>query len=310
MSTYIYGPVPSRRLGRSLGIDIVPLKTCTYECVYCQLGKTTNRTTERKEWAPVEDVLEELKSHLASEPDYIAISGSGESTLHSGLGRLIEAVKAITDIPVAVLTNGSLLWLPEVRDALRRADVVIPSLDAGNEQLFRRVNRPHKEISFQRMIDGLCEFRRCYSGKYWLEVLLLGGITGLPAQVEEIAGIADRIGPDRIFLNTVVRPPAEFFALPVPPYLMECFSTVFGKNAEVIGSCDSRPQGGARRVTPQDVLSLVARRPCTLEDIATGLGIGRGEASGCVEELSSAGLLSTEQQQNRLYFRAVCASTR
>ncbi|ABK19276.1 radical SAM protein [Syntrophobacter fumaroxidans] len=160
MSPYVYGPVPSRRLGRSLGIDLVPMKTCTYDCLYCQLGKTTLKTTRRREWVTVEAVLTELEGHLAGEPDYITISGSGEPSLHSGLGSLISAIKAMPPAPVEVLTNSSLLWLPEVREALSGADLVIPSLDAGEDRLLRRVNRPHQEVTFHRMIDGLHEFRR------------------------------------------------------------------------------------------------------------------------------------------------------
>jgi len=305
MSAYIYGPVPSRRLGRSLGIDIIPFKTCTYDCIYCQLGRTIDKTTERKEWTPVVDILNELEAHLPSDPEIITISGSGEPTLHTGIGTLIMAIKDMTDIPVAVLTNGSLLWLPEVRDALSCADLVVPSLDAGDEHLFRHVNRPHNNITFHRMINGLYEFRRSFRGKYWLEVLLVGGITGLPAPVEEIAEIADRIGADRIHLNTVVRPPAEPFAVPVPRDLMECYAMAFGENVEVIGRgkqihCDECPS-----MTSEEVLALVSRRPSTLEDIAAGLCVNRNEASKVIEQLSAAGLLETEYQGRRLYFRAV-----
>jgi len=138
---HVFGPVSSRRLGRSLGVDLVPLKTCTYDCIYCQLGRTTLKTTERREWVPLDLVLEQVQAKLATEPDYITLSGSGEPTLFSRVGELIGRIKDVTDIPVAVLTNGSLLWQKAVRDDLQQADVVIPSLDAGNERMFRYVNR-------------------------------------------------------------------------------------------------------------------------------------------------------------------------
>lgn len=304
MGTYVYGPVPSRRLGRSLGIDLVPLKTCTYDCLYCQLGRTTNKTTQRQEWTPLGDVLKELKAHLPSEPDYITISGSGEPTLHSGIGSLIKAIKVMTDTPVAVLTNGSLLWLPEVRDALCCADLVIPSLDAGEEHLFRHVNRPHRDITFHRMVDGLYEFRKCFSGQYWLEVFLLGGITGLPVPVEEIAEIAGRIDPDQVHLNTVVRPPAEPFAVPVTQDLMECYAIAFGERAEVIGSSRGFRHANPSSSTPQEVLALVSRRPSTLDDIVAGLGLERNEAARYVEQLSAAGLLKSQFQGSQQYFKA------
>ena len=153
--SHVFGPVPSRRLGRSLGVDLVPFKTCTYDCVYCQLGRTTNKTMERREWVPLDEVLAELKAKLHCRPDYITLSGSGEPTLYSRMGELIERVQSMTDTPVAVLTNGSLLWQSEVRAQVMAADLVIPSLDAGNAPMFSAVNRPHETIAFERMIDGL-----------------------------------------------------------------------------------------------------------------------------------------------------------
>jgi wyosine [tRNA(Phe)-imidazoG37] synthetase (radical SAM superfamily) len=182
---------------------------------------------------------------------------------------------------------------------------VVPSLDAGEEHLFRRVNRPHRDITFHRMVDGLYEFRKCFPGQYWLEVFLLGGITGLPVPVEEIAEIAGWISPDRIDLNTVVRPAAESFAVAVPRDLLECYALVFGEGAEVIGSGRDLHHGSRTGSTPQEVLALVSRRPSTLDDIAAGLGVDRGEASKYVEQLSTAGLIETEYQGKRLYFRAV-----
>ena len=148
----VFGPVPSRRLGRSLGVDVVPFKTCTYDCIYCQLGRTTCKTVERKAWVPLEDVLDEVKEKLSTRPDYITLSGSGEPTLFSPLGDLIVGIKSMTGIPVALLTNGSLLWQADVREAIRDVDLLIPSLDAGDEAMFRRVNRPHGGLSFEQML--------------------------------------------------------------------------------------------------------------------------------------------------------------
>ena len=183
---YIYGPVPSRRLGRSLGVDLVPYKTCTYDCIYCQLGRTTNKTTERREWVPTNEVLAQLKDRLSSRPDYITLSGSGEPTLHADMGRLIHEIKSVTDIPVAVITNGSLLWLSEVQAALLEADLVVPSLDAGSEDLFKYVNRPHPQIRFDQMLSGLRGFRRLFHDQYWLEVFLLSGVTTVEARIKAL----------------------------------------------------------------------------------------------------------------------------
>jgi wyosine [tRNA(Phe)-imidazoG37] synthetase (radical SAM superfamily) len=167
---YLYGPVPSRRLGRSLGVDIVPFKLCTLDCVYCQLGKTTKKTLQRGDFLPVEAVLAELKSRLADglEADFITIGGSGEPTLHSRLGALIDGIKKLTSIPVAVLTNGTLLYKKDVRADCAKADVVLPSLDAADEQTFRRINRPRSGLTVEQLISGLCAFRSEFTGQIWL----------------------------------------------------------------------------------------------------------------------------------------------
>jgi wyosine [tRNA(Phe)-imidazoG37] synthetase (radical SAM superfamily) len=202
--SYVFGPVPSRRLGRSLGVDVVPFKTCTYDCIYCQLGRTTCKTIERKEWVPLESVLDEVNAKLSTRPDYITLSGSGEPTLFSPLGELIDGIKRMTSVPIALLTNGSLLWQADVRGAVQDVDLLIPSLDAADEGMFRRVNRPHEAVSFDRLIDGLVASREACRGQYWLEVLLLAGYTGTEGEVNKLAQYASRIKPDRIQLNTDV----------------------------------------------------------------------------------------------------------
>ena len=267
MPTYIYGPVPSRRLGRSLGVDLAPFKTCTYDCIYCQLGRTTLKTCERKEWVPIDDVLSQVKSALPSNPDYITISGSGEPTLHSGIGDVINGTKQITDIPVAVLTNGSLLWDDDLTSALMNADLVTPSLDAYDQETFEYVNKPHRDISFEKMVSGLVEFRRAFPGKIWLEVFLLDGVTGTVPGVEKLAKIVEMIDPDRIQLNTVARPPAESYAIAVPMVMMEQFVEVFGDNCEVITRFSGTHKTSDFDTRRQQVLDLLMRRHCTLDDI-------------------------------------------
>jgi len=302
--TYVFGPVPSRRLGRSLGLDLVPFKTCTYDCVYCQLGRTTHKTVERREWVPLDDVIEELRGALSSRPDYITLSGSGEPTLYSRLDELIERIHALTDVPIAVLTNGSLLWDPEVRAQIAAADLVVPSLDAGDESLFRTVNRPHPSISFAQMLAGLVAFREEYRGAIWLEVFILGGYTAIPAEARRIAEHARTVRPDRVQLNTVTRPPAEEFAVAVDRARMDEIATYFDPPAEVVADyrgVHALPEFGATRAA---VLELLARRPCSLEDIVEGLGAHRNEILKYVEELDGEGLLEKRRVDGRLYFSA------
>lgn len=303
MHSHIFGPVPSRRLGRSLGIDLVPFKTCTYDCIYCQLGRTTQKTTERKEWVSLDEVLNQLQNKLSTRPDYITISGSGEPTLYSRIGELIVAIKDISELPVAVLTNGSLFWDSEVRRGLMRADLVVPSLDAPDERLFRYVNRPHKEISFNRMVEGLGEFRTSYSGQYWLEVFLLSGVTDLPAEIEKMAGIVRRIEPDRVQLNTVTRPPAEDFAAPVSKEQMKRFTGMFGDGVEVIADYRGTHQKDEFIGRREDIVTLLRRRPCTIQDISEGLGLHRNEVVKYIQELSEQGVIDSELRVSRLYYK-------
>ena len=303
MQSHVFGPVPSRRLGRSLGVDLVPYKTCSYDCIYCQLGRTTCKTLERKEWVPISDVLKQVREKLSTKPDYITLSGSGEPTLYSRIGELITDIKTMSKIPVVVLTNGSLFWDPDVRSALLQADLVVPSLDAGDDEIFRYVNRPHKDISFDRLIEDLLRFRYEFSGQYWLEVFLLGGVTNLPNELNKMAEIVRMINPDRVQLNTVTRPPAESFAMPVQNKQMQQFAKMLGNSAEVIEDYRGAHQQKQFAVRCRDVFNLLRRRSCTVDDIAEGLGIHRNEVIKYVTELTTEGKLIYELCNGRLYYK-------
>ena len=302
---HIFGPVPSRRLGRSLGVDLVPYKTCTYDCIYCQLGRTTNLTVDRQEWFPLDEIIDELKDKLATRPDWITMSGSGEPTLYSRLGELIARIHSITDVPVAVLTNGSLLWHEDVQREIMDANLVIPSLDAGDQSMFTAVNRPHPSISFDFMVDGLATFRDRYRGQYWLEVFILGGHTAVRAETGKITScVRRRIRPDRIQLNTVTRPPAEDYAAPVDRYLLKELSELFTPRAAVIADFQGVHGAPEFSTTRDTVLDLLRRRPCTLQDIAGGLGIHRNEAVKYVEDLLGKVLIDRVNLKGTTCFRA------
>ena len=300
---HVFGPVPSRRLGRSLGVDLVPFKTCSYDCIYCQLGRTTNKTVERREWVPLDEVVDELKGKLSTKPDYITLSGSGEPTLYSRLDELIAGIRSMTDIPIAVLTNGSLLWQEEVRSGLMNAHLVIPSLDAGDSTMFETINRPEKSITFEKMLGGLIDFRHQFHGEYWLEVLLMEGYTGILTEVQKIAACVRQINPDRLQINTVTRPPTEDYAVTIQPKRLKELATLFDPPVEVIADfrgvhqqedfCDGR----------NTVLEMLQRRPCTIEDIASGLGIHRNEAVKYIEELTAHNLIETTSATGKLYYK-------
>ncbi|MDY6914260.1 MAG: radical SAM protein [Planctomycetota bacterium] len=306
MKSYVFGPVPSRRLGRSLGVDLVPFKTCSYDCIYCQLGRTTCKTIQRKQWVPMADVLAELDAKLTTtRPDYITLSGSGEPTLFSRTGELISRIKAISDIPVAVLTNGSLLWRPEVRSELAVADLVIPSLDAGDEAMFGAVNRPHEEISFEKMLGGLIDFRREFSRQYWLEIFVLAGYTAVETEFDKLVGCVDMIKPDRVQLNTVARPTAEDFALGVSRERLGELAARFDPPAEVVA--DFRCDGEQARFAAgrEEILNMLRRRPCSLDDIAAGLTMHRNEVIKYIEELTAEKLISQSRVAEKVYYKAV-----
>jgi wyosine [tRNA(Phe)-imidazoG37] synthetase (radical SAM superfamily) len=305
----VYGPVPSRRLGRSLGIDLVPFKTCTYDCVYCQLGRTTHKTTELREYTPVSAVLAELADRLPSapRPDYIGLAGSGEPTLHSAIGGLIAGIRRLTNIPVAVLTNGSLLWKPEVRAALAQADVIMPSLDAGNARTFARVNRPHPEISFERMVDGLLAFAAESSAKIWLEVFVLRGVNDRPAEIEQAAAIVRKMRPARVQVNTLSRPPAEPWALASSPESLERIRKRFPGDCEVVAGAPLAESAGsaAGRHAAQEILTLLARRPCTVEGLSVGLDLPPNEVVKYLGALSLSGAVRAVRHEDAVFYESV-----
>lgn len=302
--SYVFGPVPSRRLGRSLGVDVVPFKTCTYDCVYCQLGRTTSKTIERREWVPLEDVLDEVKAKLSTRPDYITLSGSGEPTLFSRLGDLIDGIKNMTDVPVALLTNGSLLWQPDVCENIRDVDLLIPSLDAGDEAMFRRVNRPDEALSFDRLIDGLVASRKTCRGEYWLEVFLLAGCTDTEVEAKKLAQCAGLLKPDRIQVNTVTRPPAESFATGVSRERLDELSRVFDPPAEVIADYHHVHEQTQFSASREEILNLLQRRPCSINGIAQGLNMHPNEVVKYVEVLHAEKLLETRWISGTCYYTA------
>lgn len=287
---YTYGPVPSRRLGLSLGVDIVPLKTCTLSCMYCQVGETPETTISRREYVPVAEVMEELKGLFKRgiKIDWVTFSGSGEPTLNSGIGRLIKGIKTITDIPVCVITNGTLLWDAEVRREINEADAVMPSLDSALDNTFRAICRPHPGLKIKKIIDGLVQFRKEYSGKIWLEIMLVEGINDSPEELAALCDAAVRIEPDVVQLNTVARPPAEISARPLSRERLEEIRDFFGGNAEIIASF----KGEAKETTNagiENIREYLRRRPGSVDDIVAALGIKKHEAEKNIEQLVESG---------------------
>lgn len=309
---HVYGPVPSRRLGRSLGVDALTFKTCSFDCVYCQLGHTTHHTVERKEYVPVAEILDEVRRKLADDtPQYISFAGSGEPTLHSRLGDIIRHIKIMTDVPVVVITNGSLLWRPDVRSDLAAADVVIPSLDGGTAAQLAQVNAPEASLDFQTIVDGIARFRKEFHGQIWLEIMLLGGVNDDDASIDALSRLVGKIHPDKVQLNSVCRPPADRSARPVPAdrlrIIRERMATAVPCEVEIIATHldDAAHASFREQVQEEDVLATIARRPCTVNDVAAGLNIHHNEALKHLEMLVADGKAVTHTRGDQLYYAAV-----
>jgi len=304
-SQHLYGPVPSRRLGRSLGIDLVSHKICTYDCIYCQIGKTTEKTLVRKEYVPVKEIVEEVKGFLKEESspiDHLSLSGSGEPTLHSQIRSVIEGIKAITSIPVAVITNGSLLYEEKVRQDLLRADLVLPSLDAVSSEVFMKINRPLPGFSVEKIIEGLVEFRKVYKGQIWLEILFCKGVNDGREELLSMRKTIDRIQPDRIHLNTVVRPPFEKWAVPLNQKEMEEMRAFFGENASIISEFDRHPPAVAERDIKEEILKILKRRPLSLTDLSKGMGIPQDKLEGYLNPLIQEGKIQSRFFGDSIYY--------
>ena len=237
---YVYGPVKSRRLGLSLGVSLTPYKICNFDCIYCQLGKTKERIAERKEYVKPDDILAELKSWLQNNPsevkdlNYITISGFGEPTLNTRIAAIISEIKKIFSIPVAVITNASLLSDKEVRAALQEADLIIPSLDAATAQIFNKIDRPSPDIKIEDIIEGLVSLRKEFRGKIWLEVMLVRGVNDNLAQIRKLKEAIDRINPDQIDINSPVRTTAEENVLPADKKKLNKIKDIFGDKCRII----------------------------------------------------------------------------
>ena len=302
---YLFGPVPSRRFGRSLGVDLNSFKTCSLDCVFCQLGQTTEKTIERREYVPMEIVLAELDRWLKTDgkADYITLSGSGEPTLHSRFGEVLHFIRQNSTIPAALLTNGTMLHLPEVRDAAAIAQVVKLSLSAWDQASYEWVNRPHPQLRFDDLVEGQKAFRARFKKELWMEVFLMNGINAFPSDVKRIAALAKEIGPDRIQLNTVVRPPAEDFAAPLSRERLETLTGLFDPVAEVIAEFKTT-QAGPIQANQKTIFSMLQRRPCTSNQIADTFGMHLNEVSKYLGNLTRTKQIRTERKDGEVYYAA------
>jgi len=303
MMKYVYGPVPSRRLGFSLGVDVIPYKVCTLDCIYCQLGRTTQKVIERKAYFNADDVLEELTDFLAKNPhiDFITFSGSGEPTLNSELGIMIKRLKSMSSVPVAVLTNGTLFSIEDVRKDLMEADVVLPSLDAASQHVFKRINRPHESLETATIINGLKNFRDMYKGQIWLEIMLVKGVNDNREELSRIKDPLHKIRPDKIHLNTVIRPPSEVYAEALDQTEMTAIKDFLGEGCEVVAEFRGKMAEEAEDAE-SSIAEMAKRRPITAVDIASVIGVSESNAEKMAESLTARGRLKEKRYHGKKYY--------
>jgi len=305
---HLFGPVPSRRLGRSLGIDVIPHKTCTFDCVYCECGATTKRICEREEFFPLSDLLDELEKGLSgmrSMPDVVTLSGAGEPTLYERAGELIREAKRLSGIPVAIITNSSLLDRADVREELLEADIVLPSLDTAAEETFQLLNRPHESCSLASIVDGIETFLKQFRGTVLFEILLLDGFNTDDGNLSALKEITDRLPLDSIQINTAVRPGTEKGIGPVAPAELERIAARFGPRAQIIAGKRTQAAGREDRAVRKTIIALLRRRPCTTLDIFNALGIPVPETAKILEQLANEGIVAADRHGDGLFYTTV-----
>lgn len=305
---HLFGPVPSRRLGMSLGVDLVPHKVCTLNCVYCECGKTTNLTVKRDVYVPLEGVLQELDDYFKHNPvpDYITFSGAGEPTLNSVIGEVLDYLKGHwPTVPVALLTNGSLLSDPQLRQEVMRVDLILPSLDAGLDDAFRKIDRPLKTMDIESYIQGLVDFRNEFTGKIWLEVFIIPGLNDDAENLDALKSGLQRINPDRIQLNTLDRPGTEGDIRPAnSAELQQILDYWQLENAEIIAKVPDRKSIQSYREDVEGaILETISRRPCTLDDLSRILGVHINEINKYLGVLDEENKLIAVRQERGVFYQ-------
>jgi wyosine [tRNA(Phe)-imidazoG37] synthetase (radical SAM superfamily) len=308
MYKYLFGPVPSRRLGMSLGVDLVPKKVCSLDCVYCEVGKTTFLTLERKEYIKLDKVKNELNHYFANnpDPDYITFSGSGEPTLNSGIGEIISFLKEIKPgLPIAILTNATLLFDPNVRMALLNANLVLPSLDSATEEGFGKINRPVNGLSIRKYLQGIIDFAKEFKGDIWLEVFILPGYNDSHKELTALKKAIEIINPSMVQLNTLDRPGTLPGLRPATPEELQHIADFFDfPNLAIIAASSKRKSISSYRTDIENaILETISRRPCTLDDLTTLLGKNVSEVNKYLDVLEADKKIEAVEQSRGIFYQ-------
>jgi len=303
---YLFGPVPSRRLGMSLGVDLIPYKVCSFNCIYCECGRTTSQTNVRKDYIDAGILKQELTHFLKNNPapDYITFSGSGEPTLNLSLGSIIDFVATnFPSVPLAVITNSSMLHLPEVRKALLKTNVVLPSLDAATQEAFRKIDRPLNDFNIEKYIDGLIQFRFDYSGEIWLEIMIIPGLNNDEENLKKLKEAIIHIKPEKIQLNTLDRPGIDKNIRAATFDELNAIIDYWNfKNVEIIAKSATKQNKSYRGDVENIILKTILRRPCTIEDISEITGLHVNEINKYLRELIVQNKIQTTTQERGLFY--------
>ena len=310
--TLLFGPVKSRRLGKSLGIEMVPKKVCTMNCIYCEVGKTTDLTLERKEYYPwdlIEKSILQAKE-LEDTFDVLTFTGSGEPSLNIHFEKAIALAKKIIKKPVAVLTNATLLHISSVRKALAEVDIVLPSLDAGTPETFKKINKPLPQIEFKSVVENLKKLREEMKGEMWLEVLFVKRLNDSEEELKALKSVINYIKPHKVQLNTVVRPPAFEKAQPVSFEKLEKIAEFLGEKAEIIvhkkklDKVTKTFKNLEKEKIKEKILNYIKRRPSTVEELSSALGIEKKLIKSFLIELVSEGTVKEKIHEEKTFYLA------
>lgn len=301
--SYIFGPVPSRRLGLSLGVDLIPHKTCTFDCLYCEVGRTTSRTITGSPLAPVDEILRQLEKRIGEcTPHVITLAGSGEPTLHSEIDHIISGIRKLTDTRIVILTNGSLFWDETVRKRVLGADLIMPTLSSAFSRTFQTIHRPHGELTLDRIVEGLKQLRMEFSGMIYLEVILLAGINDTDEEVGAMKPLIQTIQPEKIQLNTVVRPPADSCAKALDSTRLEEIKLFLGERAEIVVDMGAEKGWMKLDTKGEGLLEMVRRRPLRPKDMANSLGLTIDEVESLVRGLLIKGYLRRQDHSGEIFY--------
>ena len=301
--SYIFGPVPSRRLGLSLGVDLIPHKTCTYDCLYCEVGRTTNRTITGSVLAPVDEILRQLDKRLTEcNPNVITLAGSGEPTLHSEIDHIISGIRELTDTRIVILTNGSLFWDEAVRKRVLGADLIMPTLSSAVSSTFQTIHRPHGDLTLDRIVNGLKQLRTEFDGLIYLEVILLAGINDTDEEMRALKPLIHEIQPEKIQLNTVVRPPADVCAKALDSKRLEEIKLLLGERAEIVVDIGAEKGAMEHQIKSEGLLEMVRRRPLRIKDMANSLGLSIHEVESVVKGLLIKGYLRRQDHSGEIFY--------